>query len=138
MSNYQIEWKDNQVYNFNVEFNRIESYNKYVENWLRNYYNLDFEDITLVHKTDWTINDIVDLKDYNRVKNNINILLEKVNRLGYQLSIRDSVNQIFNSTSANEIEQALTQYLEVLGNNQFLYNITNLTTCGNDLKVYGG
>lgn len=138
MSNYQIEWKDNQFYNFNVEFNRIESYNKYVENWLRNYYNFDFEDIVLTHKTDWTMNDIVDLKNFNRVKSNINILLKLMNRLGYQLSIRDNVNQIFNTISANEIERALTEYLATLGENQFLYNITNLTTCGNDLKIYGG
>ena len=136
MSNYQIEWKNTDIYNFNIEFNRIESYNEYVEKWLKNYYNFEFE--TLTHKTNWTMNDFVDLKDYNRVKNNINVLLTQVNQTESKLPIRDTLNQIFDNDSANAIEKTLTLNLKILGENQFLYNITNLTICGNNLKIYGG
>ena len=73
-------WNKNDIYNFNIEFNRIEEYNKYIELWLKNYYGFSFE--TLVHKTDWTIEDIVDLNDFNRVKRNINVLLE----MGFKVS----------------------------------------------------
>ena len=129
------KWNKNDVYNFNIEFNRIEEYNKYIELWLKNYYGFSFE--TLVHKTDWTIEDIVDLKDFNRVKRNINILLKQLSTPINELPIVYIDNYIFNDVKANEIENILIGNLEVIGNSQWQYNITGLTICGNNLKLGG-
>lgn len=129
------KWNKNDVYNFNIEFNRIEEYNKYIELWLKNYYGFSFE--TLVHKTDWTIEDIVDLKDFNRVKRNINVLLKQLSNPINELPIVYIDNYIFNDVKANEIENILIGNLEVIGNSQWQYNITGLTICGNNLKLGG-
>ena len=128
-------WNKTDIYNFNIEFNRIEEYNKYIELWLKNYYGFAFE--TLVHKTDWTIEDIVDLNDFNRVKSNINVLLEQLSISNNELPIVYIDNYFFDDTKANEIESRLISNLEVIGNSQWQYNITGLTTCGNDLKLGG-
>ena len=129
-------WNKNDIYNFNIEFNRIEEYNKYIELWLKNYYGFSFE--TLVHKTDWTIEDIVDLNDFNRVKRNINVLLEQLSISNNELPIVYIDNYFFDDTKANEIESRLISNLEVIGNSQWQYNITGLTTCSNnDLKLGG-
>lgn len=129
------KWNKNDAYNFNIEFNRIEEYNKYIELWLKNYYGFSFE--TLVHKTDWTIEDIVDLKDFNRVKRNINVLLKQLSTPINELPIVYIDNYIFNDVKANEIENILIGNLEVIGNSQWQYNITGLTICGNNLKLGG-
>ena len=126
-------WNSNDFYNFNIEFNRIESYNEYCREWLQ-YYGIN---IVITNKTNWTINDIVDLQDYNRVKNNINTILSALNISDNQLTISSQYNQSFNKEKANEIEEKLKAYLSYLGNLQFAYNISGLTTTGNSLKLNG-
>lgn len=136
MSWKQKEWNINDVYNFNVEFNRIESYNEYVENWLRNYYKYNF-DYTFIHKTNWSINDIVDLTDYNRVKKNIIELLKAIDSKN-TLYISYQSNQLWNKEKANEIEKSLSEILTYLGNLQFSSQKCGLAICGNSSIVVGG
>ena len=137
MEDYKKVWQFNNTYNFSVEFNRIESYNQYVETWLKNYYKVDFGNYIFQHKTDWNINDIVDVKDYNRVKNNINKLLELIDSINL-LSVSEQINQVWNVNKANEIEIALNEYLSYLGSLQFSTNICGLTICGNNQRLVGG
>lgn len=134
MSNFTKEWKQNDIYNFNVELNRIENYNKYVENWLKTYYSVD---INLEHKVDWSIEDIVDLRDINRVINNINSILEYFNDMG-RIEIKTTNNQLWTSNRANEIEVNLSNYLNILGDYQFGTNMTCLTVSGDELKLNMG
>lgn len=134
MSNFKKEWKSNDIYNFNIELNRIENYNKYVENWLNTYYGFS---TNLTHNVNWTVNDIVDINDINRIKSNINILLEQLNE-SERLPINTQVNQVWTSQQANEIEETMRIYIEVLGNLQFNNNITGLTITGNDLRMNMG
>ena len=136
MSWKQKEWNINDVYNFNVEFNRIESYNEYVENWLRNYYKYNF-DYTFIHKTNWSINDIVDLNDYNRVKKNIIELLKAIGSKN-TLYISYQSNQLWNKEKANEIEKSLSEILTYLGDLQFSSQKCGLAICGNSSIVVGG
>ena len=127
-------WQDNENYDFYLEFNRIESYNEYCKNWLNNYFGIP---VSFTSKTNWNINDIVDIEDYNRVKTNINIILNAL-KLGQNLIFNQQPNQIFNKDKANEIEVKIKEYLDFLGNIQFEYNITGSTICGNYLKLGGG
>ena len=140
MPNFKKEWNNTDIYNFNIEFNRIESYNQYVEKWLKDYFGLNFE--PLEHKTDWTIYDVVDLIEFNRVKKNINKLLDSL-QSEYQVTMQKlsvnatQTNQIFTSEKANEIEDRLNDHIQYLGNLQFEFNITGLTICGNSNKLGG-
>ena len=127
-------WSFNDVYDFYIEFNRIESYNEYCKTWLNNYYNFN---ISFTSKTDWTMSDIVDLQDYNRVKKNINAILNAIQGSSTRLTTSEQVNQVFNVEKANEMEIRLKEYLSYLGQLQFAYNITGLTTTGNNLKLGG-
>lgn len=107
------EWTRNDYYNFNVEFNRIENYNEYCKYWLNNYFG---KNISFTSKTDWTINDIVDIKDYNRVKENINLLIKTIKINLQDLAVdKTTYNQVFNVQKANEIETRLKAYLKQLG-----------------------
>lgn len=126
-------WENNDIYNFNIEFNRIESYNEYCKQWLA-YYNIG---ISIESKVNWTIEDIVDINDYNRVKNNINVILNAINSSTNRLTISSQYNQVWNVEKANEIETKLKEYLSFLGNTQFQYNISGLTISGNNLKLNG-
>lgn len=133
--NYTFKkWNFNDNYDFYLEFNRIESYNEYCKNWLSNYYNFN---ISFTSKTNWNVSDIVDLQDYNRVKNNINIILNAIESNSERLIISQQVNQSFNVDKANEMEIRLKEYLDYLGQIQFAYNITGLTTTGNFIKLGG-
>ena len=134
MSDFKKEWKPNDIYNFNVELNRIENYNKYVENWLKTYYGVEG---SLNHKIDWTINDIVDLKDINRIKSNINKLLDALGS-NMSLTIINQTNQVWTSEKANEIERTLREFISILGSLQFNNNITGLTISGQNLKLNMG
>ena len=126
-------WSFNDVYDFYIEFNRIESYNEYCKKWL-SYYNVN---ISFTSKTDWTINDIVDLQDYNRVKKNINAILNAIDSNSTRLTTSEQVNQVFNVDRANDMEIRLKEYLSYLGQMQFTDNTTGLTTTGNNLKLGG-
>lgn len=128
MANYQKEWKKEDFYNFSIEFNRIEKYNKYIEHWLKEYYGLKFN--PLIHVTSWTNYDIIDLNDYNRVKGNINELLNQMKYTNKTLNISNEINQTFNNQKANEIESALITMLDKIGQLQFNQKITNLYVCG--------
>lgn len=137
MSDFKKEWSNNDIYNFYVEFNRIESYNQYVEQWLKNYYKIDFNNYNFNHKTNWNINDIIDLNDYNKVKKNINKLLNIINSINI-LTTSEQLNQTFNSAKANEIENSLNEILSYLGNLQFENKVCGLSMCGNNLNIVGG
>lgn len=131
---YYKEWSNSNYYNFADEFNRIEKYNEYIYTWVKNYYNITIDNLT--HKTNWTINDIPDLNDYNRIKSNINKLIIALENGYNQLNITQSKNQNFHSGKANELEQALWANLDYLTSSQFEYKICGLTSCGsNDLYL---
>ena len=121
------------IYNFSIEFNRIESYNVYCVEWL-SYYGIELQ---ITSKTNWQYSDIPDIKDFNRIKSNINILINTLNIDYNNLNINTQFNQTFDYTKANEIEQRLSAYLKQLGEMQFAYNITGLTTTGNSLRLGG-
>lgn len=131
-------WNGNHYYDFSVEFNRIESYNKYCNEWVELYgLKKNDDDYTFIHKTDWTYSDIVDLNAYNRVKRNINKLCECL-QLPSDLTIEEQAIQTFNHTKANELETKLKSYLALLGNMQFASEITgNAIVGGNGLRIVG-
>lgn len=132
--NYTFKtWNNDDYYNFNIEFSRIESYNEYCKEWL-SYYGIN---VTFTSKTYWRISDMIDVKDYNRVKNNINILINAIGSNTNNLNISTQYNQVWNVNKANELEQRLKEYLKFLGEYQFVYNITGLSICGNNLKLNG-
>lgn len=126
-------WDKDKIYNFHIEFNRIESYNEYCKNWLKNYYGQSINNFT--SKTNWTINDIPDVVDLNRIKTNINYLLNYFNK--ENIAISNQVNQVWNEVKANEIETKLYNVLDIIGEWQFAYNITGLAITGNNLKLGG-
>ena len=132
--NYTFKtWKNDDYYNFNIEFNRIESYNKYCKEWL-SYYGIN---VTFTSKNNWNIYDVIDIKDYNRVKTNINILINAIGSNTNNLNISTQYNQVWNVDKANELEKRLKEYLKFLGEYQFAYNITGLSLSGNNLKLNG-
>ena len=133
MSNYTYKiWHNNDIYNFNEEFNRIESKNEYCKKWLA-YFGIS---TSITNKFDWNNNDIVDLNDYNRVKRNINIILSNTGN-PKRLSINSQENQTFNSTKANEIEDVLKDNISNIGSVQFKNNVCGISTCGNNIKLGG-
>lgn len=142
-NNYQKEWNYGDVYNFSIEFNRIESYNLYIEQWLKEYYGYSFT--SLEHKTNWTISDIVDYKDFNRVSQNVGILFEHLNNIANKRPItpnrkpinRVQNNKVFNEWEANQIERYLNENNKKIGNMQFATEITGLAICGNENRLMG-
>lgn len=126
-------WQRNDIYNFSDEFNRIEKYIEWCKEWLA-YYKIQ---VIIESKTNWVYNDIVDLQDYNRVKNNINILLQAIQSNLSLLEIRNEVNQNFNEIKANDIEQRLYSIIDRISEEQWRYNITGLTITGNSMKLGG-
>ena len=126
-------WQRNDIYNFSDEFNRIEKYIEWCKEWLA-YYKIQ---VVVESKTNWVYNDIVDLQDYNRVKNNINILLQAIQSNLSLLEIRNEVNQNFNEIKANDIEQRLYSIIDRISEEQWRYNITGLTITGNSMKLGG-
>lgn len=142
-NNYQKEWNYGDVYNFSIEFNRIESYNLYIEQWLKEYYGYSFT--SLEHKTNWTISDIVDYKDFSRVSQNVGILFEHLNNIANKRPItpnrkpinRVQNNKVFNEWEANQIERYLNENNKKIGNMQFATEITGLAICGNENRLMG-
>ena len=126
-------WQRNDIYNFSDEFNRIEKYIESCKEWLA-YYKIQ---VIVESTTTWVYNDIVDLQDYNRVKNNINILLQAIQSNLSLLEIRNEVNQNFNEIKANDIEQRLYSIIDRISEEQWRYNITGLTITGNSMKLGG-
>ena len=126
-------WQRNDIYNFSDEFNRIEKYIEWCKEWLA-YYKIQ---VIVESKTNWVYNDIVDLQDYNRVKNNINLLLQAIQSNLSLLEIRNEVNQNFNEIKANDIEQRLYSIIDRISEEQWRYNITGLTITGNSMKLGG-
>ena len=126
-------WKKTDIYNFSVEFNRIESYNKYCQEQLAILgINVDF-----INKTDWNENDIVDMNDLNRVKKNINLLLEAIDLSVSRLNISTQINQNWTNEKANELETRLESIMNVITNWQFMFDITGLKILGNEMKLGG-
>lgn len=131
MGNFIINWNKDDIYDFAIEFNRIEKYNEYCKQWLKYYgINVDF-----TSKINWNIQDIPSLQDYNRIKGNINLLLDIINSSSIKLNIANNINQTFDYIKANELEIKLNDYLSMLTKMQFQDNITGLTSCGNSLKL---
>lgn len=126
-------WDNSKIYNFDIEFNRIEMYNEYCKTWLKNYYSQEIHDF--ISKTNWTKNDIPDIRDLNRIKTNINYILSLLDITN--ISISSQINQVWDSTKANEIENKLYSALKIIGGWQFSYNITGLSITGNNLKLGG-
>ena len=108
-------WKKDDYYNFDVEFNRIEYYNEYCKRWL-SYFGIN---VTFESKLDWAKTDIIDLKDYNRVKTNINKIMTALGAYSLDLfPISTQVNQNFTVENANKIEEALKLNLAYIGKKQ--------------------
>lgn len=126
-------WNPNKIYNVADEFNRIENFNEYCKKWL-SYYNIsvDFES-----KINWSINDIPDINDFNRIKRNINVVLEAIDSNSNRLPISTQLNQSFTVAKANEIEERLNENLYFLGQLQFSTNITGLNYTGNNFRLGG-
>ena len=126
------QWLSTDIYNMSDEFNRIEEYNQYIENWLKNYFDIPF--VTLTHNTNWNYNDIVDVNDFNRIKSNIN---EIAKVFDYETTIKTStkINQVFNFQVANDIETYVDINIELIGNGEFRHKITGLSTCGLELNI---
>lgn len=128
-----LYWNEKDYYNFSVEFNRIENYISYCKKWLE-YYNINVGDMTI--KVNWSYSDIPDLNDYNRIKTNINILLQKMEINEELLNIdTNSYNQNFNDIKANEMEGKLTSILVLLGEWQSMFQMTGNSVCGNSTRI---
>ena len=126
-------WKKTDIYSFSVEFNRIEGYNKYCQEQLE----ILGISVDFINKTDWNENDIVDMNDLNRVKKNINLLLEAIDLSVSRLNISTQINQNWSSEKANELETRLESVLNVITNWQFMFDITGLKILGNEMKLGG-
>lgn len=126
-------WDINSYYDVLQEFNRIEKYNEYCKKWFA-YYNIV---VDFTSKTDWGIEDIPDILDFNRIKQNINKLLEVIESSSNRLAISTQVNQNLTIYKVNEIEQRLQETLNVLGEWQFSYQTTGLAITGDNLKLGG-
>lgn len=133
MANFKKQWNNNDIYNFTIEFNRIENYNKYVEKWLREYFGYYIVP-NLTNKTDWTNNDIPDVNDLNRIKNNINKLLSVIGSSN-RILIMNQVNQVWGVEQANEMESRLYENYDFVSNAQFQVNITGLSVCGSENPI---
>lgn len=139
---YYKEWHSYDVYNFSIEFNRLESYNLYVDNWLRDYFGGNYD--ILEHKTNWTYSDIVDLKDYNRVGSNINYLYQVAQKTmrndfsytNYYKS-KSSSNTKFDESKAQQLELYSYETLKIIGELQFKNQITGFAICGSDNRLMG-
>ncbi|MFI3329110.1 MAG: hypothetical protein R3Y05_01335 [bacterium] len=133
MANFIIEWKKKDNISLDVELNRIEYYNKFVDNCLKNYFNNDYDELT--HKLDWQVNDrMFSLQEYNRIKSNINVLNERLLNLAL-LDIEKTSGQTLGLSNINELEAYLSANLQGLGNIQFRNVVTSLTFCGDSLKL---
>lgn len=138
------QWTSSSIYNFDIEFNRIETYNKYIKSCYSNFFSttssikklLD----SVVIKNDYTIDDIPDLQDYCRIKNNLNILcqvngLTEIEKLPLNYT---NPNEYFNYQKANELEARLRANLDVVGNKQYSNNICGLLNCGQTMQTITG
>lgn len=109
--------------------NDIGKHNEYARKWL-GYFN---KNITLENKIDWTINDIIDLQDYNKMKNNINIVLLALKKQG--LSISQVNHQNLTDAKITAIKRKINEYQDWIGGSQEKYNVCGITTCGKELKI---
>lgn len=126
-------WQKGEIYNFSEEFNRIENYNKYCQDWLKTF----GVNVNITNKIDWIATDIVDISDLNRVKSNINSLLNGIASSTSELNISTQINQNWTYAKANEIEMRLNEIVNFITNIQFKYEITGLAITGNFLKLGG-
>ncbi len=133
MGNFKKDWKATDTYNMVIEINRIEYYNKYVDEWLKNYFKNEYQ--TLTHKVDWSEEDIIfSLNQFNRIKSNINTLNERLSNLA-NLSVLTDSGQTLGLNDLQALEDYLMANMKKLGEYQFVYPITNLTYCGDVLKL---
>lgn len=138
------QWTSSSIYNFDIEFNRIETYNKYIKSCYSNFFSTTSSITKLldsvVIKNDYTIDDIPDLQDYCRIKNNLNILcqvngLTEIEKLPLNYT---NPNEYFNYQKANELEARLRANLDVVGNKQYSNNICGLLNCGQTMQTITG
>lgn len=132
------KWEYGQTYNFSDEFNRIEGYNQYCDNWITDYYYWQFKRTQkLQHKTEWEYTNIPFLDDYNRIKRNMNDINKQLKGI-QKLEISEEYNQKFNNNKANELEKTLEENINNLGNLQVSHGITGLSLCGSNYIRLGG
>jgi hypothetical protein len=138
------EWTRSSIYNFDIEFNRIETYNKYIKSCYGNFFptTTSIKELlySVVIKNDYTIEDIPDLQDYCRIKNNLNILCEvnqitEIEKLPLNYT---NPYEYFNYQKANELEARLRANLDVIGNRQYSSNICGLLSCGQTMSNING
>ena len=118
VSNMMINW-----------INWVGKTNMYAKKWF-DYFSTP---IVVASKTDWQKTDIFDLKDYNKMKTDINIVL---NQLGIQpLAISYLNHQNLTQTKYNGINSKIREYQAWLGNKQSEYKICGLATVGGELSL---
>lgn len=126
------KWQRESLYEFSIEFNRIEKFNEYCKKWLKYFGIL----VSFESNTEWNYLSIPDLNDYNRIKRNINIILDSIGSLN-RLSINGQLNQTFDYTKANNLEERLKENLKFIGNRQFANEICGLAITGNEQRLGG-
>ena len=117
-------------YNFADRFNEIESYNEYAKRWL-SYYNFT---VSFTSKLDWDVSDIPDVYDYNRIKLNMNLILQALSLI--RMDISAAIHQNFDNVKAQELQNRLTDYLRWIGNRQFKHRISGQYVCGSEEVVF--
>lgn len=111
-----------------TDLNRIESYCKYIQD-LTNEIQLLDENIQIPLKTNWKVTDFITLVDLNRIRNNVSILLEKLNVIGEEIEYTATLNY----EQANALEKNLFLLKE-------LFNTINreIKRCGTYYCGMGG
>lgn len=117
-------------YNFADRFNEIESYNEYAKQWLA-YWGIY---MTFTSKLDWDKSDMIDVFDFNRVKGNMNIILDSLQMS--RLDLSTVIHQNFDNVKAQELQNRLTDYLRWIGNRQFKHRISGQYVCGSEEVVF--
>ncbi len=139
MNDFTKEWKKEDFYNVDIEFNRLGAYNEYCKKWIDYFFVYQKSKLDFQSKTDWKKEDFPTFHDYNDLKKNINMVSEILeSKIGIPLNrlpINNQKNQFFSYNEANELEQAQIN-TNIVGQIQFSYKITGLNVCGqNDIFI---
>lgn len=120
------KWEQDDYYNVDEEFNRIEENNQYVDNWFKNYYKINTYG-SLRHDTSRTIESIPYYTNFVNLVKNINLLTGVYNS---DSSLVIEVSNKFDLATINKIEEKNSMNLAYLGNKQFENKICGLSICG--------
>lgn len=122
----KINWSGNPGEYFNIEdWNRVENNTRYLA---------DFYGLSLFTRT-WTYSMIPDITRINHIKNNINQLchIAKIS----SLRVNDSLQQIFDYQSMNEIESKLIEIYKVSLIDGFSLKHAGAFSCGQPIYIPG-